>query len=133
MKTFLTILSLACTLTAGAQTKQAFEKSALEEITADKFLAGGNAVDYDRLPRKALTPAPKGYEPYYLRDLPLHHSQREINTTEEYTDFELKLKPTADFKAQLMSRGQWIEIMEPQSLADEIVEWHKNAIERYKK
>ena len=35
--------------------------------------------------------------------------------------------------AQLMSRGQWIEILEPQSLADEIVEWHKNAIERYKK
>ena len=69
----------------------------------------------------------------YLRDLPLHHSQREINKTEEYSDFELNLKPTADFKAQLMSRGQWIEILEPHSLADEIVEWHKNAIKRYEK
>ena len=28
---------------------------------------------------------------------------------------------------------QWIDALEPQSLADEIVEWHKNAIERYKK
>lgn len=74
-----------------------------------------------------------GSEPYYLRDLPMHQSQRIINTTEEYTDFELNLKPTADFKAQLMSRGQWIEILEPQSLADEIVAWHQDAINRYKK
>ena len=73
-----------------------------------------------------------GYEPYYLRDLPLHHSQREIETTEEYTDFELQLKPTSDFKAKLLSRGQWVEILEPQSLADEIIEWHQNAIDRYK-
>ena len=74
-----------------------------------------------------------GYEPYYLRDLPLHHTQREINSTDEYSDFELRLRPTSEFKAQLMSRGQWIEVLEPQSLADEIVEWHKNAIKRYEK
>lgn len=73
------------------------------------------------------------YEPYYLRDLPLHHTQREINSTDEYSDFELRLRPTSEFKAQLMSRGQWIEVLEPQSLADEIVEWHKNAIKRYEK
>ena len=74
-----------------------------------------------------------GYEPYYLRDLPLHHSQREIETTEEYADFELHLKPTSDFKAKLLSRGQWVEVLEPQSLAEEIIEWHQNAIDRYKK
>ena len=74
-----------------------------------------------------------GYEPYYLRDLPLHHSQREIDTTEEHTDFELHLKPTSDFKAKLLSRGQWLEVLEPKSLADEIIEWHQAAIYRYKK
>ena len=74
-----------------------------------------------------------GWEPYYLRDLPLHHSQREICATEDYTDFELRLKVTSDFLAKLMSRGEWIEILEPQHLADEIVEWHKKAVERYKK
>ena len=74
-----------------------------------------------------------GYEPYYLRDLPLHHSQREIQSTEEYSDFELRLKVTSDFKAKLLSRGEWIEILEPKSLAEEIVEWHQKAINRYKK
>jgi hypothetical protein len=72
-------------------------------------------------------------EPYYLRDLPMHHSQRVINTTDDYTDFELKLRPTNDFKAHLLSRGQWLEVLEPQSLAEEIIEWHQNAINRYKK
>lgn len=74
-----------------------------------------------------------GYEPYYLRDLPLHHSQREIKSTEEYCDFELKLKITSDFKSKLLSRGEWIEILEPKALAEEIVEWHQKAIDRYKK
>ena len=105
-----------------------------EDFEAIEFFndSYGIVVD-DKIESQRIVLRAYGYEPYYLRDLPLHHSQREINTTEEYTDFELKLKPTADFKAQLMSRGQWIEILEPQSLADEIVEWHKNAIERYKK
>lgn len=74
-----------------------------------------------------------GSERFYMRDLPLHHSQRVINTTDEYTDFELKLRPTSDFKAHLLSRGQWVEVLAPQSLADEIVTWHQEAIDRYKK
>lgn len=74
-----------------------------------------------------------GYEPYYLRDLPLHHSLREIHSTEEYSDFELRLKITSDFKAKLLSRGEWIEILEPKTLAEEIIEWHQKAIDRYKK
>ena len=69
----------------------------------------------------------------YLRDLPLHHSQREIQSTEEYSDFELRLKITSDFKSKFLSRGEWIEILEPKSLAEEIVEWHQKAINRYKK
>lgn len=74
-----------------------------------------------------------GYEPYNLRDLPLHHTQREINKTEDYSDFELRLKPTTDFMTKLFSRGEWLEVLEPQSLAEELIEWHRKAIERYQK
>jgi len=79
MKAIITIFGLALTMTVSAQTKQAFEKSALEEITADKFLAGGNATDYDRLPRKALTPTPKGYEPYYMSHYGRHGARWLLN------------------------------------------------------
>ena len=92
----------------------------------------GVMLDENSKPEKVLIRA-YGYEPYYLRDLPLHHSQREIQSTEEYSDFELRLKITSDFKSKLLSRGEWIEILEPKALADEIVEWHQKAIERYKK
>lgn len=73
-----------------------------------------------------------GYEPYYMRDLPLHHSQIELQTTEDYTDFELTLRPTSDFKAHLMSRGQWVEVLSPEWLAEDIQNWLQAAIDRYK-
>lgn len=92
----------------------------------------GVMSDENAMPERVLIRAYR-YEPYYLRDLPLHHSQREIQSTDEYCDFELKLKLTSDFKAKLLSRGEWIEILEPKALADEIIEWHQKAIDRYKK
>lgn len=92
----------------------------------------GVMLDENSKPEKVLIRA-YGYEPYYLRDLPLHHSQREIQSTDEYCDFELRLKITSDFKSKLLSRGEWIEILEPKALAKEIVEWHQKAIERYKR
>jgi hypothetical protein len=92
----------------------------------------GVMLDENSKPEKVLIRA-YGFEPYYLRDLPLHQSQREIKSTEEYCDFELRLKITSDFKSKLLSRGEWIEIIEPKALAEEIVEWHQKAIERYKK
>ena len=72
-----------------------------------------------------------GNEPNYMRDLPIHPSQRELSSQDGHTDFELTLRPTSDFKAHLLSRGEWIQVLEPQSLADEIVEWHQKAIGRY--
>ena len=92
----------------------------------------GVMLDENSKPEKVLIRA-YGYEPYYLRDLPLHHSLREIHSTEEYSDFELRLKITSDFKSKILSRGEWIEVLEPKALAEEIIEWHQKAIERYKK
>ncbi len=34
----------------------------------------------------------------YLRSLPLHHSQKEVEFADEYSVFELKLRPTFDFQ-----------------------------------
>ncbi len=72
-----------------------------------------------------------GREVHYLRDLPLHHSQKEVVTTEEYSDFEMVLRPTADFFSPLLSRGAAIKILEPESLANEIKELHQAAVELY--
>jgi predicted DNA-binding transcriptional regulator YafY len=72
-----------------------------------------------------------GREPHYLRDLPLHHSQRELNATDEHTDFELTLRPTADFITPLLSRGAAICVLSPQWLADTVKQCHLDAAKRY--
>ena len=75
-----------------------------------------------------------GLERNYMRDLPLHHTQKEILTSEEgdFADFELFLRPTFDFMGQLLSRGSRIKVLEPQSLAEEIREWHEEAARNYR-
>ena len=105
-----------------------------EDFDATEYFCDSYGIVVDsRMEVQRIVLRAYGTESYYLRDLPMHHSQRIINATDEYTDFELRLRPTPDFKAQLLSRGQWIGVLEPQSLADEIVAWHQEAINRYKK
>ncbi len=73
-----------------------------------------------------------GKEVNYLRDLPLHHSQREVIAEREHSDFEMTLSPTADFFSPLLARGSAIKILEPQWLADEIKRLHQESFELYK-
>lgn len=72
-----------------------------------------------------------GKEVNYMRDLPLHSSQKEVVCTEKYSDFELMLSPTADFWTPLVSRGPAIKVLEPQWLADEIKRLHLEAVKLY--
>lgn len=58
--------------------------------------------------------------PKYLHSLPLHPSQREIGQGERYTDFALKLVPTHDFIQELLLHRDQIEVLQPQSLRDEM-------------
>ena len=70
-------------------------------------------------------------EVFYMRDLPLHYSQKEVETTEDWSDFEITIRPTADFFSPLLSRGPLIQVMEPQWLADEIKRQHEEAAQLY--
>ena len=72
-----------------------------------------------------------GDQMYYYRDLPLHHSQKELQSTDEYTDFEVTLRPTEDFYSPLLSRGPYIKVLEPKWLADEIKSMLSSAAKLY--
>ena len=67
----------------------------------------------------------------YLRDLPLHESQQETERTEEYCIFVYKLRPTYDFKQELLGMGENIEVLEPRWLRSEIAERARRILERY--
>ena len=84
----------------------------------------GNGLQPQRIVVRAY-----GREQYAMRDLPVHHTQRLLVEADDHTDFELTLRPTDDLKAHLLSRGRWLKVVSPQSLADEIRQLHLEAAE----
>lgn len=73
-----------------------------------------------------------GKEAFYLQDLPLHPSQKAVAVTDEYTDFELSISPTADFYSPLLARGAAIKVLEPDTVVNAIKALHQAALELYK-
>lgn len=68
---------------------------------------------------------------YYARSLPLHHSQVETETTEDYSTFEYYVAPTYDFRQEILRHGSAWEVLEPQHLRDEIADAIKMGYELY--
>ena len=72
-----------------------------------------------------------GYEPYYLRDLPIHSSQREVATGDDYSDFELFLRPTEDFCSYLLGHSVHLRVLSPDSLVAHLRDMLSSASIRY--
>ena len=54
----------------------------------------------------------------YLRTLPLHHTQVEVERNENYSIFEYRLCPSFDFQQKLLSMGDSVEVLAPVLLKD---------------
>lgn len=80
----------------------------------------------DPQPRRIVVRA-YGSEPFYLRDLPLHASQRLVAQTGAHADFEYRLAPTPDLVRLLMSRGASVRVLEPPELALQLRDAHREA------
>jgi len=68
----------------------------------------------------------------YLRSLTLHQTQREIERTDEYSIFIVRLRPTFDFRQEILSQGSDIEVLEPKWFRDEVAEISKHMWNKYK-
>ena len=60
--------------------------------------------------------------PGYLRSLPIHHSQKELETKDGHTDFSLRLVPTFDFIQELLLHRDQLEVLTPESLREKVAE-----------
>lgn len=69
--------------------------------------------------------------PNYLRTLPLHHSQRELSSTPDYTDFSFDIRPTTDFLGELLRHSEGIEVLEPLELREKMRQMIENTLNRY--
>lgn len=87
----------------------------------------GNGCDIEKVKLKV-----SANQANYLRDLPLHKSQQETEQTDEYSIFELHVRPTFDFQQELLWNGEDLEVLKPLWLRKEIAEKVKRMWNRYR-
>lgn len=85
---------------------------------ADSF---GITVDED-YPVEQVRVRVQGIQRQYIRTLPLHASQKEVETAEDVSVFEFHLRPTLDFQQELLTHAvnaeEDIEVLGPQWLRE---------------
>jgi predicted DNA-binding transcriptional regulator YafY len=66
----------------------------------------------------------KVWDPHrmYMRALPLQESQVEIETTAEWSIFQYRMAPTWDLSMELMKYHDMVEVLEPESLRDDVID-----------
>jgi len=67
----------------------------------------------------------------YVKSLPLHHSQRVIEDNEERLVIELNLVFTFDFYQELLSHGEFVKVLEPKEVRQEMAYRLKEALKHY--
>ena len=68
----------------------------------------------------------------YLRSLPLHNSQKEIERTADHSVFEYLVAPTTDFIQELRAIGPDIIVLQPHWLRERMIEEAKQILLNYK-
>ena len=88
-----------------------------------------NDDDFDKAENVVLKVDAK--QAFYLRSLPLHHSQKE-ERKDEYSIFSYYLCPTFDFRQKILSLGDEAEVLEPVDLRNHMIDVIENMLKRYK-
>lgn len=68
----------------------------------------------------------------YLRSLPLHKSQKEVEQHKDYSVFELRIAPTYDFIKEILSMGGEVEVISPTYVSQEVEHRAEELLARYK-
>lgn len=67
----------------------------------------------------------------YLRDLPMHESQMETERNEQFSIFELRVRPEYDFIQELLWNNEELEVLEPLWLREEMAGIIKRMWDKY--
>lgn len=102
------------------------------KITVEEYFDGSFGVNHsdEQKPEKIKI---KVYDTQveYVRRLPIHESQKEIETNSEWSIFEYRLVPCYNFYQQLLWHREKLEVIEPQYVRDEIKAALKKMLEYY--
>jgi len=89
------------------------------EISAQEYFDGSFGINHsdDQKPERILLKV-YGSQVDYVRALPIHESQREVETTEEWSIFEYHIVPCYNLYQQLLWHRERLEVIEPVSLRE---------------
>ena len=102
------------------------------KITAEEYFDGSFGVNHsdDQKPEMIRIKV-YGAQVEYVRALPIHESQKEIETTSEWSIFEYRLVPCYNFYQQLLWHREKLEVIEPLAIREELKSTLQKMLELY--
>lgn len=101
-------------------------------ITAEEYFDGSFGVNHsDNQKPEVIRIKVYGAQVGYIRALPIHESQNEIEITEEWSIFEYRLVPCFNFYQQLLWHRERLEVLEPLHVRDEMKKTIEKMLEHY--
>lgn len=100
-------------------TKQKMKPS--NDVTPDEYWKGCFGVNHcdKQIPERIVIKV-YGSQVDYVRALPIHESQKEVDSNEEYTLFEYHIVPCYNLYQQFLWHRERLEVIEPQHIRDEM-------------
>lgn len=91
------------------------------DITIDEYFNGSFGINHsdNQQPVKMLLKVYKA-QVEYVKALPIHESQVEVEEQEDYSIFEYRIVPCYNLYQQLLWHREKLEVLEPMSMRDEI-------------
>ena len=97
-------------------TEKRFERPA--DFLSQAYFAEYFGVMVDGTPMEHVVVRAYGKMANLLRTLPLHASQRELESADGHTDFAMDIRPSIDFISELLSKTDGLDVLEPASLKE---------------
>lgn len=113
---------------SAALTDQRFARP--KDFSPEDYFAEYFGVMTDGTPLEHVVLRAYGKMANLLRTLPLHASQRELESGDGYTDYALDIRPSIDFVSELLSKIDGLDVLEPQSLKEKISRILNDALRR---
>ncbi len=101
------------------------------DFKASKFFANQFGVDRRITEAEKIRVKMSAYDANYMRTLPIHGSQFELEKNDQYSIFGFYVAPTYDFIQELRKFGSTLEVLEPEFLREQFKEESKTLAKIY--
>lgn len=103
-----------------------------KDFKASKFFEGQFGIDRSITKEERFKVKVIAYDANFMRSLPLHESQIELERNDEYSIFGFNVSPTYDFIQELRKFGSTLEVLEPKFIRDKFKKESENLKQIYK-